>query len=448
MGIWSGVVILGGTALAFWIAPRRYEGRAQRLRRLWSRVVEWSAVGLFAWVLLWGDWAEVATRLLGLENPVLVDEVAILAPLLVMLAIGWVASYPVERVGLLGAPPTTLRDHVGIRVRQAVGMLLPLLVLYGLGHDLIERWLPQTHEEPAAQLALLTVLSGVMLVLSPLFVRISWRTRRLASGPLRDRLEALSRRFRFRYTDILVWDTGGMLVNAGVTGVLPWFRYVILTDGLVDRLGPREVEAVFGHELGHIKHHHLAYLAFFFITSVGALSLVETLIHAGFETPVWQALWGGGSVWASVAEWTVLLGIVAVYVVVVFGHLSRRFERQADLFGCRVVSCDRRTCPPHADPEDPQRLNAEAPRSICPVGIEIFSKALREVALSNGLPIRAPSWRHGSIAQRLGFLEHVANRPEAVGRFQTSLGRLRWMLAVVLGLMLAVSLWLVPSGVP
>ena len=60
-------------------------------------------------------------------------------------------------------------------------------------------------------------MGALVLVLAPAFVRLTWPTRPLPPGPLRDRLERLSRRFRFRCTDILVWDTGQALVNAGVT---------------------------------------------------------------------------------------------------------------------------------------------------------------------------------------------------------------------------------------
>ena len=97
----------------------------------------------------------------------------------------------------------------------------------------------------------------LVLVLSPLFVRLAWPTRPLPPGPLRDRLERLARRFGFRCTDILVWDTGQVMVNAGVTGALPWFRYVLLTDALIESLSPLEIAAVFGHEIGHIAHRHL-----------------------------------------------------------------------------------------------------------------------------------------------------------------------------------------------
>ena len=109
---------------------------------------------------------------------------------------------------------------------------------------------------------------------SPLFVRLAWPTRTLPPGPLRQRLERLASRVGFRCTDILVWDTGHVLVNAGVTGALPWFRYVLLSDALIESLTPAEVAAVFGHEVGHIAHRHLLYFGFFFLGSLGVMALV------------------------------------------------------------------------------------------------------------------------------------------------------------------------------
>src|SRR5262249_58146905 len=45
-------------------------------------------------------------------------------------------------------------------------------------------------------------------------------------------------------------------------------------------------------------------------------------------------------------EWRVfpLIGILGAYIFVVFGFLSRRCERQADIYGCRAVSCRRGDC--------------------------------------------------------------------------------------------------------
>ena len=53
-----------------------------------------------------------------------------------------------------------------------------------------------------------------------------------------------------------------------LTGPLPFLRYVVLTDRLVQEMTPEEVEAVFGHEVGHIKHHHLLFYFGFLIASL------------------------------------------------------------------------------------------------------------------------------------------------------------------------------------
>ena len=41
--------------------------------------------------------------------------------------------------------------------------------------------------------------------------------------------------------------------------------------------------------------------------------------------------------------------LAGLYFWFVFGYLSRRFERQADVYGSKVVSCDMADCPPHTD---------------------------------------------------------------------------------------------------
>jgi len=277
-----------------------------------------------------------------------------------------------------------------------------------------------------------------VLVLAPAFVRLSWPTHSLQPGLLRDRLERVAARFRFRCTDILVWDTDGGVVNAGVTGATPWFRYVLLTDALIEGLNDHEVAAVFGHEIGHSWHRHLAFFGLFFVGSVGVVTLVgasvgESNLQAILPldlAPAWLTVAQGG---------TVLLAALA-YFGVVFGHLSRRFERQADVFGARAVSCDQANCPPHPDPYAHQspaalaKLDKSTP--ICPVGLRTFINALRAVAALNGIDPSARSWRHGSIARRVAFLEKLENHPEVERRFQSGVNRLRVALAVLLTLAL------------
>jgi STE24 endopeptidase len=311
--------------------------------------------------------------------------------------------------------------------------------VYGLGTDLVHRAWPATLSSPWDQPVGLAVMCVVVLSLAPALVRIAWPTRTLPPGPLRERLEHLARRLGFRCTDILVWDTNRVLVNAGVTGSLPWFRYVILTDALVENLDPHEVAAVFGHEIGHIAHRHLLFFGFFLLGSLGLLVVGEwmfrdTLLGLVAPLPGWLSR-GTVAVVLEVLAAAVLCG---GYFLLVFGHLSRRFERQADIFGCRAVSCGLPECPPHADLDGHAARRAgvgPGPRpsgvALCPVGIRIFINALTNVALLNGIRAGAWSWRHGSIIRRITFLETLEGRPEAERRFQSGVRRMRFGLTAL-----------------
>src|SRR5205807_2026386 len=115
---------------------------------------------------------------------------------------------------------------------------------------------------------------------------------------------------------------------------LPWLRYVFLSDRLLDDLTPDEVEAVFGHEVGHVRHGHLLYYALFLSLSLAVLGLGwelgDLLLTAGTETAVTHST--DGDAWSMVPQ--VLLA--GAYVFMAFGFLSRRCERQADVYGCRA----------------------------------------------------------------------------------------------------------------
>ncbi len=58
------------------------------------------------------------------------------------------------------------------------------------------------------------------------------------------------------------------MVNAMVVGLFPILRYVVVTDRLSAELTPEEIEAVFGHEVGHVKHRHMTYYLFFMMVSL------------------------------------------------------------------------------------------------------------------------------------------------------------------------------------
>src|SRR5262249_14234850 len=117
----------------------------------------------------------------------------------------------------------------------------------------------------------LLALLGLAFLFIPWLLRLVLGLTPLPDGPLRRRLLATAERLGFRFTDILVWHTRGTVAHAMVTRLVPFLRYVVLPDRLIDELSEQEVEAVFGHEVGHVKHHHMLFYLGFLLTSLMVL---------------------------------------------------------------------------------------------------------------------------------------------------------------------------------
>jgi STE24 endopeptidase len=119
---------------------------------------------------------------------------------------------------------------------------------------------------------------------------------------------------------------------------------------------------------------------------------------------------------------------LALYFGIFFGFLSRRFERQADIFGCRAVSCSNTACPtPHVPGGS---IQGDPP--LCREGIQIFVQALEKIAALSGAMRDARSWRHFSIAKRVEFLKALAERPEVERSFQRVILLLKVLVVVAL----------------
>jgi Zn-dependent protease with chaperone function len=246
----------------------------------------------------------------------------------------------------------------------------------------------------------------------------------MPAGPVRGRLEDAARRLRFRYSDLLVWNTRKGMANAMVVGILPWPRYVVFTDRLLHDFTPDEVEAVFGHEIGHVKHFHMLYYFLFLSVSMTVLGVLAHLCLSRFLSDSQQHF-----------ETLPMVGLVLLYIFVVFGFISRRCERQADIYGCRTVSCRQGNCQEH------EAGVALAPRGagLCPTGIRTFIRALEKVADVNGISRDRPgllqSWQHSTIARRVAFLQQMIADPTIERVFQRRVALVKW--GLLLGALLA-----------
>src|SRR5262249_40913536 len=128
----------------------------------------------------------------------------------------------------------------------------------------------------------------------------------------------------------------------------------------------------------------------------------------------------------------------------VFGFLSRKCERQADVFGCRAVSCADPDCTGH----DEQTAYPPRGAGLCPTGIRTFVRGLERVDEINGYGgpgrwagrtlgtmVRAVlgwlrAWQHSTVPRRVAFLLSLTDDPRRERQFQRGVTLLRWGLVI------------------
>ncbi len=432
--------------------------RSLRLPGQMDMVLRILILTVFTGQLFLGGWAQLIVVKWGMDRFILADEILLLLPFLLMIILFWHSYYPVNRYvrehivagqlaeGMAARPVWSRRQYISFNVRTGMLMILvPILLIKGF-LDLID--MIQYHFLGSAVWAdVVSKIVGTMgvaaiFIFAPLLLRYIWLTRPLPPGPLRDRLELFCRRMGLKIRDLLLWDTHSAVANAAVMGLFGRIRYVLLSDAVIENMPDDQIEAVFGHEAGHIKHHHIIFLVLFV---VGAGSLVIVLGELGAQALMrWLV---PETIWTKYEEgivggWIILL---IVLWAMAFGWVSRRFERQADLHGAMVVDSNGEG--PDAEPEnkptieesndssaaDPPRRNPR--KDLTERGAGIFGAALVRIALLNGISIDAHSWRHSSIGSRVNFLRTLALSEYELKRFQRVIVILKILivLSVLLG---------------
>jgi STE24 endopeptidase len=353
-----------------------------------------------------GDLAGVrVVETLGAEQWAIIPRFLQMAPFLAMVAgIAW-GLHPATAALRLG--PRTAGRAVAAEFRNALLPLVSLVLLVGM-EDLFRLSTPATpagrallilRSLPALHVLFWLAILFAAVLATPFILRLAVRARPLPDGPVRRRLEAYSRRVGFRCRDILLWPADKDVLNAAVIGAFPRFRYVLITEGLLATLREEEVEAVFAHEAGHARRGHV--LLFFGFTSVFALAGLVPGAAGAFD-----------AVLAPLPPIARALAFVFVWLGLVLGWISRRFEQEADVFGIETLPL----APGETDP-------ARHP----------FAQAMERIGAEVGAIREVTGWRHFSIADRVAFVRsYVAD--ESVRRsWRRSIATLRWTLLLLIG---------------
>jgi Zn-dependent protease with chaperone function len=358
----------------------------------------------------WSDWSEA------------VPGLASAALYFLCLALVWWSTAPLER--RVFHQPLSAQALVGGQLRFMTPVLFPWLLVV-VSRDLLTVFWPGLGEALDSALGDLVFLAFFLLVMALLFpplVRYWWGCRPLPPGPTRVLAEQTLALAGVSVSEILTWPIlGGRMLTAGVLGLFPRLRYLLITPALVENLLPTELMGVVAHEAGHVCHHHLArYLVFFLGFFVLAYALGEplSLLAQVITLALAGSNWGfglltnpGESGLVGVLMALPLILLMLVYLRYVVGFFMRHFERQADLFALDLLG-------------EPSPL----------VG------ALERVGELTGHSRAVSSWHHFSIAQRVAVLT-LAAHGGGNARAQVTIIR-RGFKAYVLGLaLLALAGW-------
>ncbi len=346
-----------------------------------SRITETLVAASYA-AALFSGWSAIPEAA-GLSRWALPTGAVLFVPFLISLVAVWVILHYAESA--IGADSPTLAQRLSFKVRHNVlTVTVPVALILSL-YDIFEL-LPSAVKDPLAlpwvsgPLTLLLVLTGYT-VAPMLLVRV-WKTSQMAAGPTRSRLDDLCGRIGVGYRDIRIWETPGhFFANAAVMGIAAKVRYIIVSRSLLETMSPEQVEAIFAHELGHAKRHHMIY----YLLLAGDFMMLAVIFEMISGAPIEAQI-------SYIAVWIVFF---ALYWGAGFGYVSRAFERDADLFGAESA-----------------------------VDFGTFARALERIAHINAVSPHTRSWRHGSIASRIAFLEKAEHSDEVRQRF-------RWRLAFI-----------------
>lgn len=400
----------------------------------------WHALSLFAW-----GWADAVRAIVG--DWVLVDELVAASPPIVMVMLSIASFHSVERrlrevvvrrallEGWPVPPQLTRSRYVWFWFRHAVAPVILPVCLLAAWAEAVDRVWPAEAGHDAGGVAggwesIAVQAIGVVLIVAigPWALTRVWPTVPMGAGELRDRLRAVCERNAVRVANILLWRTGGTIHNAAVLGVLPRFRYILVTDGLLERMPAPLLEAIAAHEVGHVRHRHLAWLAA--ATISGAMAVAAVLGWAAWGVLSWSApRWHGSQEEFDALVEGARLGVglaTLVGAVVWFGFVSRRMEWQADAFAAADLT----------------RAEDAAATRVAPEAAGRVIHALGEVAMLAGIHPERFMWRHGSIRTRQRKLGELMGCDLGAMLPDRAVRRLKMLTLVMLGLSAVGMFWL------
>lgn len=247
-----------------------------------------------------------------------------------------------------------------------------------------------------------------VLIFFPPLVRRLWGCKKLPDGYLKRQLDVFCASQNFS-ADYYLWPLfEGRMLTAGVMGIIPGLRYILLTPALLETMSKAELEAIMAHEIGHVKKYHMLLYIFLivgFSLLVGLLAEPVSMLLSVYVLDTLITMSGISAQTAFVVIGAVpLLLFMLLYFRFIFGYFIRNFERQADLFSLQTIG-----------------------NSLALVS------AFEKIAVLSGGIRDERNWHHFGIGERIDCLERAERQPEQIERHNK---RVRYSLLAYVALLL------------
>lgn len=256
-----------------------------------------------------------------------------------------------------------------------VSLVFDLLTLLGLPG--VESAL----DSPLGDLIVFLVFVLFLVLFFPPLVRWLWNCTPLPPSLLRQEIEAFFREQNFS-SEILLWPLfEGQVITAGVMGIVPKIRYLLITPALLNTMDKEELEAVLAHEIGHVKKKHillyiLLFLGFSLVAGAASNPLPFLFMGSQWFYDLTAALNVSPENLLAVLVSVPILAFMLLYFRYLFGFFIRNFERQADLHVFQAQG--------HSFP---------------------LIRSFEKIARLAGNIRDQKSWHHFGIGERIDFLE-------------------------------------------
>lgn len=330
----------------------------------------------------------------GVEQLSVLQGVAALFLLIFYLSTIWFLAYPAYRA--IFRYDITRRSFIESNLRFNIPFLFPWMCLT-LIYDLIalSPWAGK-YGLPIGEMGNLIFFASLIILVMiymPGVMQYWWGCKPVKMSEKASELHAFLREKEFKYRALLTWPIfEGRMMTAGIMGIVARFRYILITDSLMEILSIEELKSVLAHEMGHAKYRHFLFYMLFLIGLLVIMSGLEDwlqylfLLHPFFmkiassRDPLIVNLY-------NLIQFTPMILIVVIYFRYIMGFFMRNFERQADLYSAKLMS---------------------TPISIV--------NSLEKIGLLSGKTRNLPSWHHFSIRQRVDCLMRTLESPDILRR--------------------------------